>query len=134
MRSGTYDEIMDRITRSKQAELRESAKLSFSQKLAMSAVANRSADQLILSESFAEPVLEVIKLFNLAVKAALFDKYALVGGLAVEYYGAPINRWMPPFWSSFLKARAACWMPRLFLIFLADKAVAWLVNIWFCTD
>ena len=91
MRSGTYDEIMNRIARSKQAELIESAKLSFSQKLAMSAAASRSGDHLILSESFAEPVLEVIKLFNLAVTEGLFDKYALAGGLAVEYYGAPIN-------------------------------------------
>ena len=82
---------MNRIARSKQAELIESAKLSFSQKLAMSAAASRSEDHLILSESFAEPVLEVIKLFNLAVTEGLFDKYALAGGLAVEYYGAPIN-------------------------------------------
>ena len=36
-------------------------------------------------------MLEIIKLFNLAVKNGTFNRYALAGGLAVEYYGAPIN-------------------------------------------
>src|SRR6185436_10086696 len=48
-------------------------------------------NHLILSETFAEPILEVVKLFNLAIEQGVFPKYALAGGLAVEYYGAPIN-------------------------------------------
>src|SRR3954463_2976152 len=82
---------MERISRGKSAELVRSAKLPFSQKLALSAAAGRSGNPLILSESFADPVLDIIKLFNLAVKTGTFDRYALAGGLAVEYYGAPIN-------------------------------------------
>src|SRR6516162_3084849 len=82
---------MDRITRSKKAELVRSARLPFTQKLALSAAASRSGEPLVLAESFADPVLEVMKLFNLAIKGGVFDKYALAGGLAVEYYGAPIN-------------------------------------------
>jgi hypothetical protein len=45
----------------------------------------------VLSESFADPILEIIKLFNHALNDRIFERYALAGGLAVEYYGAPIN-------------------------------------------
>src|ERR1043166_3925587 len=82
---------MGRISDSKHADLVRSAKLSFSQKLALSAAASRNAGPLVLSESFAEPVLEIIKLFDHALKQRVFERYALAGGLAVEYYGAPIN-------------------------------------------
>src|SRR5437762_2392531 len=82
---------MDRIVQSKKAELSNSAKLPFMQKLALTAAASRRGDHLVLSESFANPVLEVITLFNRAVDEAVLGKYALAGGLAVEYYGAPIN-------------------------------------------
>jgi hypothetical protein len=82
---------MDRISHSKQAELARSAKLPFTQKLALTNAAARLGDPLILSETFADPVLEVAKLFNLAVSERVFDTYALAGGLAVKYYGAPIN-------------------------------------------
>jgi len=82
---------MERIGHSKNAELIRSAKLPFTQKLALTAAASRSAEQLVLSESFASPVLEVLRLFNQAVTARVFNRYALAGGLAVEYYGAPIN-------------------------------------------
>ena len=82
---------MDRIVQSKKAELSNSAKLPFMQKLALTVAASRRGDHLVLSESFANPVLEVITLFNRAVDEAVLGKYALAGGLAVEYYGAPIN-------------------------------------------
>jgi hypothetical protein len=91
VKPATYQEIMERISRGKTAELVRSAKLPFSQKLAISTAASRNGRALMLSESFAEPVLEIIKLFNLAVKTGTFDRYALAGGLAVEFYGAPIN-------------------------------------------
>jgi len=82
---------MGRIHQSKNADLARSAKLPFTEKLALTAAASRLGNQMVLSESFAEPVLEVIKLFNQAVKHGVFQRYALAGGLAVEYYGAPIN-------------------------------------------
>lgn len=82
---------MERIGRSKHEELIRSAKLPFTQKLALSAAAKRGPEPWVLSESFADPVLEVVKLFNKALKEGIFDRYALAGGLAVEYYGAPIN-------------------------------------------
>src|SRR5207249_12028922 len=88
---GSYEEIMEQIITSKKAELVRSAKLPFTEKLALTSAASRMTKDLILSESFADPVLEVIKLFNLAVEKALFDRYALACGLSVEYYGAPIN-------------------------------------------
>ena len=91
MKLGTYQDIMDRIGHGKKAELVRSAKLPFSQKLALSAAVGRIGDQSTLAESFADPVLEIIKLFNQAIKQQVFDRYALAGGLAVEYYGAPIN-------------------------------------------
>ena len=83
---------MGRIRQSKKDDLARSARLPFSEKLALTAAASRSAGtHLILRETFADPLLEIIKLFNLAVKHKVFPKYALAGGLAVEYYGAPIN-------------------------------------------
>jgi hypothetical protein len=92
VKPGTYQDIMGRIQRSKKDELVRSARLPFFEKLALTAAAGRSSsNHLILSETFAEPVLEVIKLFNLAVEQGIFPNYALAGGLAVEYYGAPIN-------------------------------------------
>lgn len=48
-------------------------------------------DHFVLSEALSHPVLEILKLFNLAVREKVFERYALAGGLAVEYYGAPIN-------------------------------------------
>jgi hypothetical protein len=87
---GTYKEIMRQIAASKAADLAESAKLPFSQKLAASD-ATRITGHLVLSESLNHPVLEVVKLFNQAVERKVFSKYALAGGLAVEYYGAPIH-------------------------------------------
>jgi hypothetical protein len=87
VKPGTYEEIMARIRGSKKTELGRSARLPFTQKLALSAAASRNADQWVLSESFADPVLEIIKLFNHGLEHGVFDRYAL----AVEYYGAPIN-------------------------------------------
>jgi hypothetical protein len=91
VKPGTYEDIMDRIACGKRAELARSARLPFTQKLALTSAAGRIGDPLVLSESFADPVLEVVKIFNLAVSEQAFDAYALAGGLAVEYYGAPIN-------------------------------------------
>ncbi len=91
VKPGTYEEIMGRIRAGKKAELVHSARLGFSQKLALSAAASRSEQPLTLAESFAHPILEIIRLFNLGLAARVFDRYALAGGLAVEYYGAPIN-------------------------------------------
>jgi hypothetical protein len=91
VKPGTYQEIMERIRRDKQDDLVQSAKLPFPQKLALTAAATRTGDHLVLAESFADPILEIIKLFNLAVREGVFSRYALAGGLAVEYYGAPIN-------------------------------------------
>ncbi len=83
---------MGRIRHSKKQDLVRSAKLPFTEKLALTAAASRLGEHLVLSESFAEPVLEVIKLFNQGLKQRVFPNYALAGGdLAVEYYGAPIN-------------------------------------------
>jgi hypothetical protein len=82
---------MEQTAASKSAELVRSAKLPFSEKLAFTAAASRISDHLVLSESFADPGLEVVKLFNLAIADRVFDRYALAGGMAVEYYGAPIN-------------------------------------------
>jgi hypothetical protein len=81
----SYQDIMERISQSKNAELVRSAKLPFTHKLALTSAASRSGDHLMLAESFANPVLEIVKLFNLAVKNGVFHKYALAGGLAVEY-------------------------------------------------
>src|SRR5881296_412218 len=81
---------MEQITTSKKAELVQSAKLPFTEKLALTD-AGRIVGHLVLSESFDHPVLEVLRLFNQALKESVFERYALAGGLAVEYYGAPIN-------------------------------------------
>jgi hypothetical protein len=82
---------MEQIAASKSAELVQSAKLPFTEKLALIRAGDRIVDHLVLSESMDHPVLEVVKLFNLALREKIFNRYALAGGLAVEYYGAPIN-------------------------------------------
>jgi hypothetical protein len=82
---------MEQIAASKKAELAESAKLPFTQKLALTQAASFLGDHFVLSEALSHPVLEILKLFNLAVREKVFERYALAGGLAVEYYGAPIN-------------------------------------------
>src|SRR5690349_8211492 len=91
MKPGTYEEIMTRISNSKKAELVRAARLPFSQKLTLSSATSRTAGDFVFAETFSDPVLELIKLFNLGVKQGVFQRYALVGGMAVEYYGAPIN-------------------------------------------
>jgi hypothetical protein len=92
VKPGTYQEIMGRIRQGKKDELVRSAKLPFFEKLALTSAASRSEEKhLVICEAFADPVLEILKLFGLAVKQGVFPKYALAGGLAVEYYGAPIN-------------------------------------------
>ena len=91
MRPASYKEIMDQIAASKKADLIESSKLPFTKKLALTSAAAPLGDHLVLSESLSHPILEVLKLFNRAIEQKVFDRYALVGGLAVACYGAPIN-------------------------------------------
>ena len=110
---------MQRISRSKKADLIESARLPFLQKLALSA--NRSENHLVLSESFTQPVLEVIKLFNLAVRQGVFDRYALAGGMAVEYYGAPINTVDADFLVMFPEISGGLLDPSLFFDFFRRR-------------
>ena len=75
---------MEQITTSKKAELVQSAKLPFTEKLALTD-ASRIVDHLVLSETFDHPVFEIIKLFNQALRESVFDRYALAGGLAAIY-------------------------------------------------
>jgi hypothetical protein len=91
MRPASYKEMMDQIAASKKTDLVESAKLPFTQKLALTQAASSLGEHLVLSEALSHPILEIIRLFNLALKEKVFERYALAGGLAVEYYGAPIN-------------------------------------------
>src|SRR5881409_947619 len=90
MKPGTYGEIMERISASKSAELKEAAKSSFSEKLAS---LNRSSQILndMPGEGLPEAVFKLLALFNEAVSQGVFQKYAIAGGFAVEFYGAPIN-------------------------------------------
>ena len=90
MKPGTYGEIMERICESKSAELKNAARFSFSKKLAAMGRACRFVNPM-LSDGLPETVLKVLRLFNEAVAKRLFAKYAIIGGFAVEYYGAPIN-------------------------------------------
>lgn len=90
MKPGTYGEIMRRIGESKSAELRETAKIPFSEKLASVNRVSQTANRM-LSEGLPEAVFKVLRLFNEGVDQGIFSKYAIAGGFAVEFYGAPIN-------------------------------------------
>src|SRR5206468_3198905 len=63
----------------------------FTEKLHSADATSLASSHLVLSENLDHPVIEVIKLFNQAVEERVFQKYALAGGMAVEYYGAPIH-------------------------------------------
>jgi hypothetical protein len=119
VKAGTYQQIMDQIGRSKKADLIESARLPFLQKLALSA--SKSEDHLVLTESFREPVLEVIELFNLAIREEVFNRYALAGGMAVEYYGAPINTVDADFLVMFPETAGGLLDPSLFFEFFRRR-------------
>src|SRR5947209_7306872 len=86
MKPGTYGEIMQRISESKSAELKEAARSSFSEKLAAVNRASQSVNSML-----SEAVFKLLTLFNEGVTGGLFTKYAIAGGFAVEFYGAPIN-------------------------------------------
>src|SRR5438477_347033 len=90
MKPGTYGEIMERICESKSAELKKSAKFSFSEKLA---AVNRTSQVVsrMLSEGLPEAVFKLLALFNEGIAKGIFKNYAIAGGFAVEFYGAPIN-------------------------------------------
>ena len=90
MKPGTYAEIMRRIGESKSAELRETARSPFSEKLASVNRVSQTANRM-LSEGLPEAVFKVLRLFNEGVDQGIFSKYAIAGGFAVEFYGAPIN-------------------------------------------
>src|SRR2546422_346526 len=90
MKPGTYGEIMERICASKSAALKKDARLSFSEKLAAMKRASRLVNNM-LSDGLPETVLKLLRLLNEAIAKGLFAKYALTGGFAVEFYGAPIN-------------------------------------------
>jgi len=56
VKPGTYEEIMGRIRQSKKDDLARSARLPFSEKLALTAAASRSAGtHLILRENLRRP-------------------------------------------------------------------------------
>lgn len=82
---------MDQIAAGKKTDLVASAKLPFPHKLSLARAVGPLGDHLVLSESFNHPIIEIIKLFNRAVEEKVFARYALIGGVAVAYYGAPIN-------------------------------------------
>ena len=82
---------MRQIAASKSAELATSAKLPFSEKLALIHAIGPREGHLVLSETLEHPVFEIIKRFNLALRQGIFARYAFAGGLAVQYYGAPIS-------------------------------------------
>src|SRR5213593_2294910 len=90
MKPGTYGEIMERICASKSAELKKEARLSFSEKLAAMNRASQSVNRM-LSDGLPETVLKLLTLFNEGVAKGVFAKYAITGGFAVEFYGAPIK-------------------------------------------
>ena len=90
MKPGTYGEIMQRITQSKSAELKESAKIPFTEKLASVNRASQSVNRM-LSQGLPDAVFKLLRLFNEGIDQGLFAKYAIAGGFAVEFYGAPIN-------------------------------------------
>jgi hypothetical protein len=90
MKPGTYGEIMQRIGESKSAELKEAAKISFAEKLASVNRASQAVNRM-LSEGLPEAVFKLLRLFNEGVDQGLFANYAIAGGFAVEFYGAPIN-------------------------------------------
>src|SRR5437588_7779762 len=81
---------MQRIGESKSAELKEAARFSFSEKLAAVNRASQVVNRM-LSEGLPEAVFKLLALFNEGVAEGLFNKYAIAGGFAVEFYGAPIN-------------------------------------------
>src|SRR3954452_6907669 len=76
---------------------------------------------MVLSDSSAHPVLEVVKLFNAAISEKVFDRYALAGGLAVEYYGAPINTVDADFLVVFPQTASGLLDPSLFFQFFQSQ-------------
>ena len=90
VKPGPYGEIMQRIGESKSAELKDAAKSSFAEKLSSVSRASQTINRM-LSEGLPETVFKLLRLFNEGIAQDRFTKYAIAGGFAVEFYGAPIN-------------------------------------------
>ena len=120
MKPGTYGEIMERISASKSAELKEAAKSSFSEKLAS---LNRASQILnpMPGEGLPEAVFKLLALFNEAVSQGVFGKYAIAGGFAVEFYGAPINTVDIDFLGVFPESSGGLLDPSVFFDFFKSK-------------
>lgn len=120
MKPGTHGEIMQRIGESKSAELKEAAKISFAEKLASVNRASQSVNRM-LSEGLPEAVFKLLRLFNEGVDQGLLAKYAIAGGFAVEFYGAPINTVDIDFLGVFPQSRGGLLDPSVYFDFFQSK-------------
>lgn len=111
---------MERICESKSAELKKSAGFSFSEKLA---AVNRSCQTVsrMLSDGLPEAVFKLLTLFNEGVARGLFTKYAIAGGFAVEFYGAPISTVDIDFLGIFPETSGGLLDPSMFFDFFKEK-------------
>jgi len=120
MKPGTYGEIMQRICESKNAELKKAARFSFSEKLTAVERASQVVNRM-LSAGFPETVFKLLTLFNEALSQGIFTKYAIAGGFAVEFYGAPINTVDIDFLGVFPETRGGLMDPSVFFDFFQAK-------------
>jgi hypothetical protein len=86
----TQTGYMEALARSKARDLKRSASMPFDEKLrAVALVSSLLEDSL--TEALPKALRKLLGLFDEAIQDRVLDRYALVGGLAVIYYGAPIH-------------------------------------------
>jgi len=111
---------MQRIGESKSAALKEAAKISFAEKLSSVNQASQTVNRM-LSEGLPEAVFRLLRLFNEATDKGLITKYAIAGGFAVEFYGAPINTVDIDFLGVFPQTASGLLDPSVYFDFFRSK-------------
>jgi hypothetical protein len=81
---------IEALARAKARDLRRSALLPFDEKLQAVALVSRLLEDSLMEE-LPSALRKLFRLFDQAVQDGVIDRYALAGGFAIIYYGAPIH-------------------------------------------
>jgi hypothetical protein len=81
---------MQALARAKERDLKRSALLPFAEKLRTVALVSGLLEDS-LTEELPTTLSKLLGLFDEAARTGVLDRYAVSGGLAVIYYGAPIH-------------------------------------------
>jgi hypothetical protein len=115
---------IEALARAKARDLKRSASLPFAEKLQAVALASRSLEDSLM-EALPTALRKLLGLFNEAVQDGVLERYALAGGFAIIYYGAPIHTVDADLLAVFPVSEVGLLDPRPIFEYFESKGARW---------